>query len=498
MSNKRAIRTDTLNFEAFENTLTPKLSQILENSKHYGENQHPFARLYNEFRHHAIHIMHPQTNVHMNTYISDFYNVSYQYDQITDYAIFFDSLANEMKSYFFSKLTIDVAKAFGIYNEMYALHEEYQAVQYRKDPNTNRRIDWNEQRKLQEPFVEKFNELLGEFSDIWNTAIRNQKNEMILHDNHEITIEYPKIHYMSPCESEEGFMESFVSYHIKNNAGTNQSMSVLKDDSRAEFLTRLKKNNPILYLGLCQWMEFMAIDNGLKEIKTVALVSTSTNRCHTSFYNCEMDDISNQNYNKNFYQPINEIFPAFSVESVSKAIINLDSLVIHYNDLYNTFLPLCEVYTEAYESNEEKTEASLKSAINTNLSALYSVEENKPHVVDYIAWVHGFNHTLMADSIITDKNNNAISYMDFNRNQQLTTYFSYHRNQSHLLDISAIGLDEDDRMELSRMFNRHIDEQEQSHDWTMRNHIKQMTAIQNRHEESIEQQRKAFKDLIAQ
>ena len=505
MSNKRAIRTDTLNFEAFENTLTPKLSQILQQHKHYGENAHPLMQLFEEFRHHSTEIKHPQTDEHLNKYISAFYNLSYQYDRISDYANFFGFLADEMKSYLFSKINIDVAKAYGLHNEMYALYEEYHEIQNRIDPNTSRRIGWDEQRKLHAPITEKFNELLAEYTEMWNSAIGDMKNETILHDKYDFQIEYPQVHYMSPCESEESFMESILMYQIKmrtnyvgSRYGAIQNVSVLKDDSRAEFFTHLKENNPLLYFGLCQWMQFLTVDNLTKKIKTVALVETSANRSHNSFYDCEVADISNINYNKTFYQPINELFPAWSVEPVSQAISNLDTLVIHYNDLYNTFLPICEAYNNEYESNEEKTEASLKSAINTNLSALYSVEENKPHVVDYIAWVHGFNYSLMDDSIVVNGKNNAITYMDFNRNHEMTTYFSYHRNQKHLLDISAIGLDEDDRMELSRMFNRHVQEQEQSHDWTMRNHIKQMTAIQNRHEEAIAEQRKAFKELIAQ
>ena len=371
MSNKRAIRTDTLNFTAFGNTLTPKLSQILQHHKHYGENAHPLMQLFEEFRHHSTQVKHPQTDEHLNKYISAFYNLSYQYDKISDYANFFGFLANEMKSYLFSKINIDVAKAYGLHDEMYALYGEYHEIQNRIDPNTNRRIDWDEQRKLHAPIIEKFNELLAEYMDIWNSAIGDMKNETILHDNYDFQIEYPQVHYMSPCESEESFMESILMYQVKMKTsssiryGVIQNMSVLKDDSRAEFFTILKENNPLLYFGLCQWMQFLTVDNGTKKIKTVALVETSANRSHNSFYDCEVADISNTNYNKTFYQPINEVFPAWSVESVSQAISNLDTLVIHYNDLYNTFLPICEAYNNEYESNDEKTGASLKSAINT-------------------------------------------------------------------------------------------------------------------------------------
>ena len=53
-------------------------------------------------------------------------------------------------------------------------------------------------------------------------------------------------------------------------------------------------------------------------------------------------------------------------------------------------------------------------------------------------------------------------------------------------------------MELSRIFNSHVKEQEQGHDWTMRNLIKQMTSRQNQHDEMIAQKREQFFEMIKQ
>jgi hypothetical protein len=81
-------------------------------------------QLFEKYRHHSTQIKHPQTDEHLNKYISAFYNLSYQYDKISDYDSFFGFLADEMKSYLFSKINIDVAKAHGLHNEMYALYLE--------------------------------------------------------------------------------------------------------------------------------------------------------------------------------------------------------------------------------------------------------------------------------------------------------------------------------------------------------------------------------------
>ena len=77
-------------------------------------------------------------------------------------------------------------------------------------------------------------------------------------------------------------------------------------------------------------------------------------------------------------------------------------------------------------------------------------------------------------------------------------YFTHLRNQPFYIDLNAIGVDEDDRMEVKRIFNSYVKEQEQGHDWTMRNLIKQMTSRQNQHDEMIAQKREQFFEMIKQ
>lgn len=504
MSNKRAIRTDQLNFDIFNAVLTPKVSQILNYHKYHREEAHPLHQLHEENRYQANEIKHPQTDISLSGYMNQFYPISYRYNQNSDYVCFFDYLTDAFKEFLFEHIEID-PKAYDLHKKMYALYQEYHEIQNRIDPNTGSRISWDEQHKLHQPIKEKFAEYTAEYMTLWKEAIVEMKSEVLLHDFSHISIETPQVHYChDPSETYEGYMNTMFTYCF--NMGGNRSgyynqeskkLPILKDDYRTKLFNSLKEEDPVLWLALCQWNEFFVL-NLSKKIKNVALIDVSTNRHKIGFYDCEIEDISNTNYNKTFYQPISEIFPAWSFDFASKAVSNLDKLVIKWNDIANTFKPLCEAFSKQYEDNQEKTEASLKSAINTVLSALYSVEENKPHVIDFIAWVHGYNHSLMADSIISNQIG-TYEYTDFNCNGQMVKgYFTHLRNQPFYIDINAIGIDENDRMELSRIFNRHVQEQEQGHDWTMRNHIKQMTMLQNQHDEMIAQKREQFAEMIKQ
>ena len=504
MSNKRAIRTDQLNFESFNAVLTPKVSQILEYHKHHNEEAHPLHKLHDENRYQANEIKHPQTNITLSGYMNLFYPISYKYNQNSDYHYFFGDVANAMKKFLYEHIEID-PKAYDLHKKMYALYQEYHEIQNRIDPNTGRRISWDEQRKLHEPIKEQFAEYSAEYMTLWDEAIVEMKSEVLLHDFYHIGIETPQVHYChDPSDTYEQYMKNMFAHCFKME-GTrsgyynqeSNKLPILKDDYRTKLFNSLKDEDPVLWLALCQWNDFFT-KNLSKKIFTIALIDVSANRHTIGFYDCEIADISNKNYNKTFYQPISEVFPAWSFDSASQAVSNLDKLVIKWNDIANTFKPLCEAFSKQYEDNEEKTEASIKSGINTVLSALYSNEDNKPHVIDFIAWVHGYKHSLMENSIISNQIG-TYDYTDFNRNgQKVKGYFTHLRNQPFYIDLNAIGVDEDDRMELKRIFNSHVKEQEQGHDWTMRNLIKQMTNRQNQHDEMIAQKREQFFEMIKQ
>ena len=67
-----------------------------------------------------------------------------------------------------------------------------------------------------------------------------------------------------------------------------------------------------------------------------------------------------------------------------------------------------------------------------------------------------------------------------------------------IIDLSKIGINESDRHELSRMWNKKEDDVLQSHNWTMQRLIQQMTDAQNTFNESKKQRRERLMEMIQQ
>jgi hypothetical protein len=178
--------------------------------------------------------------------------------------------------------------------------------------------------------------------------------------------------------------------------------------------------------------------------------------------------------------------------TIDEAIDNFSLVIDEWETIGFIALKATQEFNNTWEINAEKTNESLKNALNGFLKEQYANTGAKDCVLNFIAIQHGFS-TGGSVSFLKE----TIEYHDFNRGTDVNFYLSHIGTLGDgILDITAIGLTEADTNELSRMWNKKQDDVLRSHQYGQQRLIEQMTSHQNEFNKNKEYTRNRFMELL--
>lgn len=490
MSNKRAIRTDTLNHQAFVKIDDEEKDKILNPHCYYNESRHTIIKLIDENRHHASRIGFDLNGFQDNLQnISNrFYQLQNNYDLMKNYPNFIASHGKALTDWVWEEYIYPQMKSSSMvsnFKDSLQLAKDFEETRYNSNGGHN---SWDIQRKLQEPLNEEYNTLCETIYNEWATIRDKAKVSIGLGGlvKNCLLFSQPEIHYnrFYGEETDETYIEKIREYfHI------DFELKELTAEKQQEYITYVADYEPVLFIRMAQWMQFFA-DN--PSIETVAHTTTSAYKSHDAFYRCSMNEVANANNNKHFYMPLKM---GIEAPTIKDALDNFSWTVTEWSVISEEARRASVIYNAEYADKEVKTHDSLVKTLNAFLKEKYENTGTKDCVLNLIAIQQGFGGGTTNVSFI----NETLQYHDFNRETDVTFYMNHIGTLGDgIIDLSKIGINESDRHELSRMWNKKESDVLQSHNWAMQRLIQQMTDAQNTFNESKKQRRERLMEMIQQ
>ncbi len=489
MSNQRAIRADTLNRQAFVKIDDEGKNKILNPHSYSYESRHTIINLIDENRQHFHNITFEINSIQENlsNIGNRFYQLQHNYDLMENYPNFIHSQVGALTDWVWEEYIYPQVKSSSmpsLFKDSLQLAKDFEATRYDKDGN---HISWDIQRTLQEPLNEEYSELCEKIHNEWATIRDNAKGSIGLGGLVKYCLLYsqPEIHYnrIYGEENDETYIEKIREYF-----SIDFELKELLADKQQEYITYVADNEPVLFIRMAQWMQFFA-DN--PSIETVAHTTTSAYKSHDAFYRCSTNKVANANNNKSFYFPLEMGIDAPTVED---AIDNFSWVESEWATISEEARRASIIYNAQYEDNGVKTDASLTKALNGFLKEKYENTGTKDCVLNLIAIQQGFGQSNNVSFL-----NETLQYHDFNRETDVTFYMNHIGTLGDgIIDLSEIGISENDRNELSRMWNKRESDVLQSHNWTMQRLIQQMTDAQNTFNENKGQRRERLMEMLQQ
>ena len=485
MSNKRAIRTDTLNYRAFFKIEDEELNKVLHPHNYHHESRHTLIKLMDDNRYQISRIIVEMDDIEDNlqNIMNRFWSLSNNYTNMQNYPNFILSQGTALQNWVWEEYIYSQLKSsamLSLFKDSLQLSKDFEATRY--DVNGDM-VSWDIQRTLQEPLNEKYNDITDAIYKEWATIRDNVKGSIGLGGliKNCLLFSKPEIHYnrFYGEENDENYFET-----IKNYFSIDFDVKEMTTEKQTEYITYVAENEPVLLIRMAQWMQFFA-DN--PSIEIVAHTTTSAYKSHDAFYRCNMNEVANANRNKAFFMPL-EL--GIEAPTIDKAIDNFSVELDGWSDISIIALKATQEYNNTWEINAEKTGESLKTALNGFLKEKYA--NAKDCVMNLIAIQHGFS---IGGSVSFIKE--TIVYHDFNRGVDVNYPISHIGTLGDgILDITEIGFTEADTNELSRMWNKSQNDVLMSHQYGQQRLIEQITKHQNEFNEKKESTRSRFMELL--
>ena len=489
MSNKRAIRTDTLNHRAFIKIEDEELNKVLHPHNYYNESRHTMIKLMDTNRYQANQISveyNGETETILNL-TNRFYGLSNTYDLMKNYPNFIHHQVTAFQNWVWEEYIYSQVKSsamLSLFKDTLQLTKDFEATRYDENGNSN---SWDIQRTLQVPLTEKYSEISEAIYNEWATIRENTKPSLGLGGlvKHCLIYSQPEVHYnrFYGEETDEDLIEKMKDYFT-----IDFEVNELTTENQTEYLTYFADYEPVLFIRLAQWMQFFA-DN--PSIELVAHTTTSAYKSHDAFYRCNMNEVANANGNKRFFMPLRLRIDA---PTIDEAIDNFSVVVKEWLNIGVIALKASQEYNNTWELNAAKSNESLKTTLNEFLKEKYENTGTKDCVLNLIAIQQGFGQSTNVSFL-----NETLQSHDFNRGTDVTFYINHIGTLGDgIIDLSEIGISESDRNELSRMWNKKESDVLQSHNWTMQRLIQQMTDAQNTFNENKGQRRERLMEMLQQ
>ena len=487
MSNKRAIRTDTLNHRAFIKIEDEELNKVLHPHNYYNESRHTMIKLMDTNRYQANQISveyNGETETILNL-TNRFYGLSNTYDLMKNYPNFIHHQVTAFQNWVWEEYIYSQVKSsamLSLFKDTLQLTKDFEATRYDENGNSN---SWDIQRTLQEPLTEKYSEISEAIYNEWATIRENTKPSLGLGGlvKHCLIYSQPEVHYnrFYGEETDEDLIEKMKDYFT-----IDFEVNEMTTEKQTEYITYVADYEPVLFIRMAQWMQFFA-DN--PSIELVAHITTSAYKSHDAFYQCNMNEVANANGNKRFFMPLRLRIDA---PTIDEAIDNFSVVVKEWLNIGVIALKASQEYNNTWELNAAKSNESMKTALNAFLKEKYANTGARDCVLNLIAVQHGFS-TGGSISFIQE----TIEYHDFNRGNDVTYYISHIGTLGDgIIDLSEIGITEADINQLSRMWNKKQDDVLRSHQYGQQRLIDQMTSHQNEFNKKKESTRSRFMELI--
>ncbi len=487
MSNKRAIRTDTLNHRAFVKIEDEELNKVLHPHNYYNESRHTMIKLMDANRYQANQISveyNGETETILNL-TNRFYGLSNTYDLMKNYPNFIHHQVTALQNWVWEEYIYSQVKSsamLSLFKDALQLTKDFEATRYDENGNSN---SWDIQRTLQEPLTEKYSEISVAIYNEWATIRENTKPSLGLGGlvKHCLFYSQPDVHYnrFYGEETDENLIE-----RMKDYFSIDFEVNEMTTEKQTEYITYFADYEPVLFIRMAQWMQFFA-DN--PSIEIVAHTTTSAYKSHDAFYRCNMNEVANANNNKQFYMPL-EL--GIEAPTIDEAIDNFSVVVEEWLNIGVIALKASQEYNNTWEINAAKSDESLKTTLNAFLKEKYANTGAKDCVLNLIAIQHGFS---MGGSV--SFLHETIEYHDFNRGNDINYHISHIGTLGDgIIDLSEIGITEADTNELSRMWNKKQAEVLRNHHYGQQRLIDQMTSHQNEFNKKKESTRSRFMELI--
>jgi hypothetical protein len=487
MSNKRAIRTDTLNHRAFFKIDDEELNKVLHPNNYYNESRHTIMKVLDENRYKASQIIIEVNNIKdsLQNISNRFYGLGNTYTTMQNYPHFIHHHVNALQNWVWEEYIYSQLKSsamLSLFKDLLQITKDFEATRYDENGNNN---SWDIQRTLQEPLNEKYSTISEAIHKEWATIRDNVKGSIGLGGlvKNCLLFSQPDIHYnrFYGEETEENYIEA-----LRNYFSIDFEVKEMTADKQTNYITYVADYEPVLLIRIAQWMQFFA-DN--PSIQIVAHTTTSAYKSHDAFYRCNMNEVANANHNKAFYMPL-EL--GIEAPTIDEAIDNFSVVIDEWDNISIIALKASQEFNNTWEINAEKTNESLKTTLNGFLKEKYANTGAKDCVLNFIATQHGFS-TGGSVSFLQE----TIEYHDFNRGTNVTYYLAHIGTLGDgILDITAIGLTEADTNELSRMWNKKQDDVLRSHQYGQQRLIEQITSHQNEFNKKKESTRNRFMELL--
>ena len=487
MSNKRAIRTDTLNHRAFFKIDNEELNKVLHPHNYYNESRHTMMKVLDDNRYQAsqINMIVNGEKENLLNLTNRFYGLGNTYDLMKNYPNFIQHHVNALQNWIWEEYIYNQVKSnsmVSLFKDLLQITKDFEATRYDENGNMN---SWDIQRTLQEPLNEKYSTISEELLDEWAIIRDNVKGSIGLGGlvKNCLLFSQPDIHY-NLFYGEEGY-ENYIET-MKNYFSIDFEVNEMTADKQTEYITYVADYEQILFIRMAQWMQFFA-DN--PSIELVAHTTTSAYKSHDAFYRCNMNEVANANRNKAFYMPLKL---GIEAPTIDKAIDNFSVELDGWSDISIIALKASQEFKNTWEINAEKTNESLKTTLNGFLKEKYANTGAKDCVLNFIATQHGFS-TGGSVSFLQE----TIEYHDFNRGTNVTYYLAHIGTLGDgIINLSEIGITEADTNELSRMWNKKQDDVLRNHQYGQQRLIEQMTNLQNEFNKKKESTRNRFMELI--
>jgi hypothetical protein len=487
MSNKRAIRTDTLNHRAFFKIDDEEFNKVLHPHNYYNDSRHTMMKVLDDNRYQASQIIIEVNNIKdsLQNISNRFWSLSNNYTTMQNYPNFIMSQGTALQNWVWEEYIYSQVKdssMVSLFKDLLQITKDFEATRYDENGHS---VSWDIQRTLQEPLNEKYSTISEEIYDEWDIIRDNVKPSIGLGGlvKNCLIFSQPDIHYnrFYGEETDETFIET-----MKNYFSIDFEAKEMTADRQTEYITYVADYEPILFIRMAQWMQFFA-DN--PSIELVAHTTTSAYKSHDAFYRCNMNEVANANGNKAFFMPL-EL--GIEAPTIDEAIDNFSLVIDEWETISYIALKATQEFNNTWEINAEKTNESLKTTLNGFLKEKYANTGAKDCVLNFIGIQHGFS-TGGSVSFITE----TIEYHDFNRGTNVNYYLAHIGTLGDgILDITAIGLTEADTNELSRMWNKKQDDVLRSHQYGQQRLIEQMTSHQNEFNKKKESTRNRFMELL--
>jgi hypothetical protein len=487
MSNKRAIRTDTLNHRAFLKIEDEELNKVLHPHNYFNESRHTMIKLMDENRYQASQINIEVNNIEdcLQNLANRFYGLSNTYELMQNYPNFIHHQVTALQNWVWEEYIYSQVKSssmVSLFKEALQLSKDFEATRYDENGHS---VSWDIQRTLQEPLNEEYSTISEALYNEWATIRDNVKPSIGLGGltKYCLLFSNPDIHYnrFYGEETDENFIET-----MKNYFSIDFEVNEMTADKQTEYITYVADHEPVLFIRIAQWMQFFA-DN--PSIELVAHTTTSAYKSHDAFYRCNMNEVANANQNKSFFIPLELGIEAPTIDEASD---NFSLILDEWDNISIIALKATQEYNNTWEINDEKTGESLKTALNGFLKEKYANTGAKDCVLNFIAIQHGFS-TGGSVSFLQE----TIEYHDFNSGTDVNFYLSHIGTLGDgILDITEIGFTEADTNELSRMWNKKQDDVLRSHQYGQQRLIDQITQHQNQFNENKESTRNRFMELL--